>query len=180
MNILLLPGISLGNEEWIDRFGAYCKGKFGEVIAIHYDHWVSGEQLADVEKETQKAIEEVEGWEDYVIVAKSIGCVVATKMLKKLKNQPKYVVMVGFPLSLVENKFNDILNLLNDVQTKLIFVQKLKDPACSFATLKVFLEKLNIKNYKAIEYVNPKEPIDNHHYESYKKLVEIIKSESGE
>lgn len=179
MNILLLPGNSPENKDWIDGFGSFCKGKFDIVKVVHYDHWDSGEQFADIEKEAQKGERIVNGWRDYIIVSKSIGCAVTLKMLKNLKVQPKYVVMIGFPLLLLENKYKKVLDLLNNIQIRLIFVQKPKDPASSFVGLKAFLEGLELKNYKAMEYTSLEEPIDNHHYGSYEKLVLIIKNAPG-
>ncbi len=51
MNLLLLPGNSPKNKEWIDGLAEAFKDSFDEVKAVHYGHWMTGEKIGNLEIE---------------------------------------------------------------------------------------------------------------------------------
>lgn len=65
---------------------------------MDYRHWeVEGAEM-DVEGELARAVELAEGLGDYVVVAKSIGMVLATLANARGLIAPKACVFMGFPL----------------------------------------------------------------------------------
>lgn len=178
MNLLLLPGNSIDNKDWIDGFSRFVKGIFDQIEVVHYDHWETGEAMGNLGKEVQKSLKIVENWDDYVIISKSFGCVVALNLFKIVKKKPREIVLIGFPMGFAKKVDSNFDILFDGVDCKLLFIQKPKDPACSYGNLKKYIDNLGLKNYKVVQYDNPKEPIDNHHYGSYEKVMEIIKMDS--
>jgi hypothetical protein len=72
------------------------------VSYLDYKHWATGEQM-DLEFEVVEAGRLAEGLGDYVVVAKSIGCVVATLATARGMIAPKKCVFLGFPLGVIHD-----------------------------------------------------------------------------
>jgi len=179
MNLLLLPGNSAGNKEWIDGLAEAFRDDFDEVVTIHYDHWETGEKIGSIDIETEKAVKAVEKWKDYVVLGKSFGCVVALNMLKKVTTFPSKLYLVGFPVTWARVNGFPVEPLLEGVETEIMFIQKPLDPAYPYEKLKDYLEKMRVSNYCVHEYLAEGEPKDDHHYASYDYLKRLVTKEIG-
>jgi alpha/beta superfamily hydrolase len=176
MNILLLPGNSQGNKEWIDKLAEDFKDYFDEVGMVYWDHWKQWERVGSWQRESDKAVELVKGWEDYIVLSKSFGDLVSLALAQKAKNKPAKMYLLGFPVKFAENLSFPVDSMLTDCQSELMFIQKAKDPACGYDDLVRYLQQFSIPNYKTHKYHVDGEPDNNHYYGSSKYLLELIKS----
>lgn len=75
--------------------------QFDEVRFLDYDHWeVNGAEM-DLEHEIARAAELAKGFGEYVVVAKSMGAVLATLGNARGLLASKRCVFLGFPLQAV-------------------------------------------------------------------------------
>ncbi|MFS8159454.1 MAG: hypothetical protein ACMG6E_04415, partial [Candidatus Roizmanbacteria bacterium] len=65
MNVLLLPGKSHHNREWLLDLQKSLSNGFDEVEIIEYDQWARGDEDFDIDTELAKVVEIVNGWDEY-------------------------------------------------------------------------------------------------------------------
>ena len=99
MNALLLPGNSPRHVEWIEKLKLALVPHFQLIEAQHYRHWQRGEENADVDYEIGVAQKKASELNPYIVVAKSIGTVVAAKGTAEGKLQPDKLILLGVPIN---------------------------------------------------------------------------------
>ncbi|MDD3474757.1 MAG: hypothetical protein PHP08_02540 [Candidatus Dojkabacteria bacterium] len=170
MKYLFLPGNSKNNKDWINKLSEEFSGPKS---VIHYDHWETGEDNIDFNIELEK-ISQLKNSDEYVVVAKSAGCVLALMIEKEKILNIKEFFFIGFPMSYIQNRKIDIEELLR-TNKPITFVQKMKDPQIGFEDLKK--EISNIKpNTNFVLYHKEGEPDDNHYYEDTGYLYNLCSS----
>lgn len=168
MNIILLPGNSLSNKEWIDKTADTMRSGFESSIVQYYDHWERGGDLIDIGKEVEKLAVSVKKLNSYVIFAKSAGVLVTLKSIKDKKIDPKKCVFVGTPVNWAKEKdiiFQDWFKLFS-VPT--LFIQHTGDPVISSSDLKNFLNENGVSNFKFLEL-----PGNSHDYPELDTLTKF-------
>ncbi len=152
MDLILLPGNSRQNKEWIEIVSEYLRDDFHKCTILYYEHWNNpGQQLIDLNKETLRLIGVVKDRKDYVIFAKSAGIIVALRAIS-LGITPMKCVFAGTPLLWVRSIQIDINKLLSSsVKTPLIFIQNKNDPAAGSEELRNLLRTINFQPAKLIE-----------------------------
>lgn len=169
MELILLGGNSVKNKEWIEEVENYLKEDFDSTHVHYYKHWETGEALIDINYEVNSLANYLSNKEDYVIFAKSAGCLVVVKGVYDGKISPSRCVFAGFPVAWAkENKF-DLDNWLNEYSVKTSFVQNSHDPAIFVEDLRNYLDEMNFSNYKIIELEG-----DTHSYDDLEKPKEIV------
>jgi hypothetical protein len=111
MNLLILGGMSPGHHEWVRHVAEKLGDSFDSVRFLDYRHWETGEAM-DIEHEVSEAAVLAEGLDEYVLVAKSIGTVVATLAISRGMPPPKHCVFMGFPLSGIEGEIPEVADAL--------------------------------------------------------------------
>ena len=169
MKYLFLPGNSKNNKDWIDSLSEeFSKPQ----NVVHYNHWKSGEDNIDFNIELEK-ISKLENSDDYTVIAKSAGCILALMIEKGEFLNIKEFFFIGFPMFYIKNREINIKELLK-TNKPITFIQKEKDFQIGFEDLKK--EISNIKqNANFVLYHKEGEPDDNHHYEDTKYLSNICK-----
>jgi len=135
MNALLLPGNSPRHAEWIEALKDAVSSQFEVTKTQHYAHWQTGEQWANVEHEINVSKEKVASLEPYVIIAKSIGTVIAAKGTASQVLQPEKLILLGVPIKGGAD-IETFLAFLQKIKIPVIIVQNTADPFGSFADVK--------------------------------------------
>lgn len=155
MKTIILPGFSFRNKEWTD----YLKEKLDvgyKVESVDWEHWKLGGGMK-LKKEMTK-IEKIVGNNNFNIIAKSVGTLVAMKVLKEFKNKVEKIILCGIP-SISKERIDIFKKSLDGFNLKKIIIfQNTKDPFVSFKDLKNEMEKTGLK-IKVIE-----KPAKNHDY----------------
>jgi alpha/beta superfamily hydrolase len=176
VNILLLPGNSKSNKDWIDKLAEDFGKHFEEIKVFHWDHWNKWERTGNWKQETENAIEAVKDWENYIVLSKSFGDLVALALAQKAENKPSKMYLLGFPVKFAENLSFPTKSMLADCPSELVFIQKDRDPACGYDDLVEYLKQFDVPKYETLKYHVDGEPDDTHHYGSSERLLGLIKN----
>lgn len=133
MDILLLPGNSKNNKEWIDSVFGLVKSKFSNAYVIHYDHWSSEDGFIDYNTECKK-IEKLGLHSPYLVFAKSIGTILTLESIKRGIIAPAGIIFCGTPLAHI-NECNSVLESLALNKTPIHFIQQAEDKVGGFSQL---------------------------------------------
>lgn len=139
MNALVLGGMSPRHREWVRQVAEALKPHFEEVSLLDYQHWDSSESEMDLEYEISRAAELCQGLDSYVVVAKSIGTVVATLAISRALLAPEYCVFMGFPLKVVVSEVTEMETALPNLPPT-HFIHNEQDPLGSADTVKAYIE----------------------------------------
>ena len=143
MKLILLPGLSPKNKEWIEAIEEGLSDLFDSTYIQYYGHWSSGGGM-DIDKEEEKLIENVKDDADYVIFAKSAGIGITLKAISEKRIKPKKCIFIGIPFPWrSEHKITNSIPIL--------FIQQTHDPFQGFKELKESLEKSGLDNYEMRE-----------------------------
>jgi hypothetical protein len=162
MHLIIPPGNSPEyNEQWLKDSVKNYSDLFESTKTIIYEHWTKEMESYDREVEVQKladAVADLDG--NYVIFAKSLGTQITIQAVNEGKINPPKCFFVGSPL-------NDID--LGEYNIPTIFVQQTDDMFFKYVDLEKKLKDKNFK-YELIEI-----PGENHAYDNYEELKEILK-----
>src|SRR5258708_1357816 len=100
MNALILGGESPRHYEWVRTVAEHLKPSFEKVVYLDYRHWSTGGG-SDIEFETAEVAKLTDNLNEYAIVAKSIGTVIATLGVASETLKPTRCVFLGLPLGLM-------------------------------------------------------------------------------
>jgi hypothetical protein len=170
-NLILLGGNSPEHKSWIYEVETELGDLFERTYIHVYKHWEENKPLIDLEYEVQKLGDTVKELKNYVVFAKSAGCLVALKAVKDELLHPDKCVFVGLPFTWGEKNGYKCENWLKDYNVPTMFIQKSLDPADSFEKVKDLVTSHNVSNYDLREV-----PGDTHHYEDLTLLRELILS----
>jgi len=173
MEVISLAGNHISSKDWLEK----CKVELKEVLPnnkLHYyKHWKENQPVIDFDYEIQQVKKEVEELtksnKKLIIFAKSVGAVLAMKMIKDNMIKPEKCIFLGIPLSwALKNNF-DINEWIKDYSVPTLFIQNNKDPFCSYQELNNYLKEKNVQNFTLIESQG-----ENHDYEDYNLIKENI------
>ncbi len=167
MNALLLPGNSSRHGEWIEKLKTALLPYLDDVKTQHYRHWQSGEERADINHEITVAKQQTDGFEPYVVVAKSIGTVIAVKATAEQVLHPEKLILLGIPVNggAQAELFRQWLRLVN---APVIIIQNTSDPLGSFDQVKTAFEGAS-DNLSFVEL-----PGDTHDYLDFATIAKLI------
>lgn len=173
MNLILLPGNSSKNREWIDSVESVFSPKFDQVYTQYYDHWFGAEEnnedaLIDINIETDKVAVHAEKLNPYVIFAKSAGTLIALKGIFDGVLQPDVCVFVGFPLKWSVSQQFEIDQWLMHYSIPTLFIQNDQDPAVSGDELGAYLYTQDVQRFH-LETLDG----DTHEYQDVDKLLSL-------
>ncbi len=168
MVTFILPGYSVKNKEWLEDTAKNIKVD-GLIRAIHWDHWTDTEQKFDVE-EKAKLISGLSKQKEINIVAKSIGTLVASYVIKNNFEQIMKVIFCGIPLTDLTQQNKETMkdNLKDFPVDKIIVFQNDEDPHGSFAEVQEFLRGIN-PNIKIVS-----KPGEDHNYPYYEDFQKFL------
>lgn len=142
MNALLLPGNSSRHGEWVEELKDALSPQFQTVTTQHYRHWQKAEDWADIEYEMGVADEKARDLQPYVIVAKSIGTVIAARGVANGMLYPEKIVLLGVPVK-GGAQADEFARTLKHIPIPVVIVQNSADPLGSFIEVRGAFEDIS-------------------------------------
>jgi GTP:adenosylcobinamide-phosphate guanylyltransferase/predicted alpha/beta hydrolase family esterase len=175
MESIFIPGNYISNKEWIERAKVELRTILPNSKIHYYEHWENWDEnkpVLDFEREIERLKQEINQDKKIIIFAKSVGAVLALKMIKDKLIKPEKCIFLGFPVNwAIKNNFK-INEWIKDYNTPTLFIQNKNDPLCTHNQLIKFLEENNnINNFKIVESEG-----DTHDYDDYDLIKESISS----
>lgn len=128
---------------------------------MEYDHWSKGGEVADITDEINKAQQLVVDWDEYVVLAKSIGTVIAALGHVNGNLNAQRYTLLGIPYEGIADRtpeFEPSLALLPPT----VIIQNTADPVGSFLEVRRRLEVIDTSHIELIET-----PGDTHDYTDF-------------
>lgn len=127
---LILAGNSKKNIYWIKKMEELYSVNY-DVTSIKYDNWYNNERI-NLDKEIKKLIAKVESKNIEIVVAKSIGMLLATKIITQNIIKPKLIIYMGYPFKFFKEEKINILDEILELRKnfKILFIQQTQDPQC--------------------------------------------------
>lgn len=171
--IILLPGNSPLNKEWIYEIDTLLKSKGVETFVLEYAHWETGENMINFNDELSRLKAALpEGFMKASVIAKSAGVVLTGQAIKTGLLVPKSCIFIGTPVTWTKKIKITPTSWIKGHSIPTLFVSKPLDPAYHFNKMLPFLEENAVGNYETWRYYSKGEPEDNHHYANVPLLVE--------
>jgi hypothetical protein len=137
MNVLILGGESPRHYQWVRDVAKVLQPRFSSVHFLDYRHWSNG-GATDIEYEITAATKLAEGMEEYIIVAKSIGTVIAMLGIGRGLLHPQRCVFMGLPLGAVR-RIPDVVPYVAKLPPT-TFVQNEHDPLAAATEVATFID----------------------------------------
>lgn len=143
MQTLILPGYSASNKEWVDETAKSLKvegttNSTGVIRPFYWMHWTDENSKFDVQEKAELIAKHLRG-EKANIVAKSIGTLIASILIKINPEQINKVIFCGIP---VKDVSSDELELIRSacqsLGDKITIIQNSNDPHGTFDEVKDF------------------------------------------
>jgi len=128
MNVLVLGGMSPRHKEWVRQVASVLKPHFNEVRLLDYRHWDQEGAEMNLEYEITQTTMLAQDLGDYVVVAKSIGTVVAILANSRDLISPARCVFMGFPLKVVLATIPEVADALPKLPVDTTFLHNDHDP----------------------------------------------------
>lgn len=168
MKTIILPGYSPINKEWAEETKENIKST-GDVDVIYWDHWTTGfseggwiDSVVDqlISKYTEEKIN---------IIAKSIGTVVALKLLERDHSLVNKLLLCGIPLTdITEGDINHYQSLKYLSLENILCIQNQYDPHGNFQEAERLIRSVD-ENINIISM-----PRDDHHYPYYNEFIKFL------
>lgn len=135
MQALILGGNSPHNKEWVQHLHAALAPLFTNIATHDYAHWANAGTIIEFDHELRAVQREIRLLNDYVVIAKSAGALLALKGMAENTIRPEKVVFIGVPLNFVrqhalEHEFDSWLKKITE---PLLVIQNDHDPVATSA-----------------------------------------------
>ncbi len=150
-------------EEVKERFDGFASGEI-----LYYIHWDTGEEWADIPKESVNLQKLIGDTKDYVVFAKSIGSIIALKNIYEKTISPKKLIICGLPYLTAKASGYEIDKYLEELHVETIFIQNEFDPLAGYEDVRKIVEEKVKVDCKVINEVG----IDSHSYRNWELLIE--------
>lgn len=172
-NIIILPGNSEKNKEWLDSAREFFGHHFDNVYTLEYEHWSKGGEMADINTESTRLgeiISKLDG--SAVILAKSVGSLLTiysyhSNKIDRVKIQK--CVFLGFPLKWGRSVGFDIDTWSLDFSFPTQIIQNTDDPVTSAPFIRSEQDSGKFVNLKLIEHEG-----DDHWYGYFDDILKYI------
>ena len=158
MRVLGLPGRDSATRDWLRTL--LNEAGFPEARVHDYAHWTTGEP--DLGKEVLALPEGP--WD--LVVAKSLGTLVAARAVVAHTLRSEAFVLVGVPIAQLDEQHRVQLRAAFDTESCL-FIQQTDDFTGAFAEVRQFASSLSAAAAAAVDG-------DDHRYRDVAKLAELI------
>ncbi len=143
LKTIILPGYSLHNKEWAEDVAKDLRLETKDEIIVHqWKHWSEGN--FSLKYEIGDILEQL-GKEKINIVAKSVGTLVAMKLLTKMESQIIKVVLCGIPSTSDVRKSIFQKSLKGFPSENIICFQNTNDPFATYEEVKKFIKEIDPK-----------------------------------
>lgn len=134
--LLVLSGNNVKNQGWGEACAEFFRVDFDMVFYPHYDHWDTEGKDIDIEVELRKIKETVQGTgehDDWYIIAKSIGSVLALLAVEQGIISPEKCVFFGMPLKIAEAEVTKDWSYLRDFSVPTLAFHNDNDQTADYA-----------------------------------------------
>lgn len=160
MITFILPGYSPRNKKWAEDVAEKLNIK-GDVRPVFWDHWEDESQKFQAKEKASLLARHTKG-DKVNIVAKSVGTLVTSYLVKEIPSQINKIILNGIPVSALKNEnLERVKSIPND---NLIVFQNSQDPLASYNTVKKLFPKFKIIEKKS----------DTHDYPYFKEFQEFL------
>ena len=139
----------------------------GRVAYTTYRHWHAGGDI-DVPFEIHQAAKAAKDLDGYIIVAKSIGSVIAILGIHERLLRPTACLFLGFPLRVVEANYSQLASLLADMPPT-VFIQNDQDPLGSAAAVQAYVASTSAAHSSVVTT-----PGDTHDYTDFESVTRLV------
>ena len=169
MNVIILGGNSIKNQEWVLEVARHLKAKFHTVYPHIYEHWQSGSNFIDLDHEA-KALRKADVFNgEYLVIAKSVGCVLTLKLTSEYSLNPAACVLLGFPLAVIQQADAwPVSDWLANLKCKTTFVQNDEDPVGSHEEVQAYLAEYGLQGKEVLAWKGA-----THDYLDFDEIVKI-------
>lgn len=169
MKIVLFGGNSPENKSWLSFVKKILSKDFNDVLVHEYLHWSSEESLINLDKELERLKIILKNYQNYIIVAKSAGTLLALKGIYEGSITPLACVFIGTAVLWGRERNFKVDDWLNNYLVPTLFVHKLGDPAINSDELIALLKKHSTKNYEFLFL-----PGTEHSYSNYQDIAKDV------
>ncbi len=168
MKILLLPGNeSPDDSKWLSKIEPQLGKIDFHVDTITYDHWGKRDQGIDIDNEVQKINDYTAKNDDYFIVAKCMGIILALIANQQKNINPKASVFLGSPIKTGQGI--EFLKLFDPPKFPVLFIQQESDKLTPYQYLIEVLANSKKDNFKSISISG-----GDHVYDDFDQVIPII------
>lgn len=169
MNFILLPGNNKSNRLWLTNLAELLELNGHTVVyTAQYSHWDEEPGQMQFDAECEKVAQDVAGLEDYVVIAKSVGSLLAFNLLSNRLLAPQKLIIAGFPLQLLGASEEPMPGELYIESIPIFMSQNDGDPLGTFESVKTFFEQLDLPNYHFTKLEGK-----THEYNDFDKLLRL-------
>lgn len=170
MELIILPGNSINNKEPSERILETISYLFDDGYVHNYNHWQTGGNIIDFEVEIDRIKKIIDPKKEYFILAKSLGSVLAMKLINDGIISVKKCVFLGLPVNWCKNNNIDIDKSIKGFSKRLAIIQNTQDPTIPSGMLNEYLRSMDVKNHLLIEVEG-----SNHEYEDTGLIEKTVK-----
>lgn len=168
MNVLLLGGQSPRHYHWVREFRDVLETHGHAVTLLDYAHWLRGDREIDVEHELHAAARLASAMTDYVVVAKSIGCILTAVGHERGLLAPRAALLLGFPVHGREDDA-ELAHAVADLPPTIV-VQNEHDPFGSAAEVGAYFAAHTPARYR----LQAVPGIATHDYTDFEALTALV------
>jgi len=173
MHLFLLGGNSKGNWEWINQVSEEFDSLFSDCTLQYYNRWEQEHDMEDsdipLEAEKLKGLIMNLADEDYAILAKSIGAVVAMTAIREYGLKPRACFFFGLTTKESDETSEFFKGLLMDWNTPTLFGQNSDDPQGAMKQVRSLIVNCRVLNFETAEYSG-----STHKYERLESIKEDV------
>lgn len=169
MKVLILGGNSPRHKQWIRELGDTLGVAGHEVTLQNYLHWDTGDKNVAIDYEISQAAAAMRKQSDYVIIAKSVGTVIATLGIARGELHPSKCLLLGVPFGGIAGRMPEFTPSLSKLPST-VFIQNDNDPYGSAAGLSDILAAAHPANYQFVIVDNN----DTHDYLNFGQIESFL------
>ncbi len=168
MYIVLLGGRSKRNHPWVRELADELRPLAENIIIHDYDHWQTGVETVDIQKEAVQLACKLQGVDQYIIVAKSIGTVITMLGVQSSELSPQACMFLGTPLGIIKEELPEIDDVL-PLLPRTAFMQNEHDPLGGAEMLREYILQHEPSDWELVAL-----PGDTHDYMDFEQIQKTI------
>lgn len=165
MNAIYLPGNSSQNKHWANDLSRAMKPLFARSYVHNYLHWDTEDSFVEFDLELAIVSEKAIDYEPYVVIAKSVGALLAAKGMYEGALFPEKCIFLGLPQDLMQKPDYPASAWLKQISVPCLVLQNTQDPSGSYKTVSSFLD-----NCKNKDITHKKLAGSDHTYADYESI----------
>lgn len=140
MKAIILPGNNSENRDWLPLVAEVLRRKNFEPIELAYEHWQTGGELIDFEKETKRLAAIAKDIGPFIVIGKSAGVMLCLKAVAESLIKPERAIFFGCPITWARHLKLPFDEWLEKWATPTLFVQQSNDLAGSATEVFAYLK----------------------------------------